>query len=368
MTDRSTLCLGLLLLCLGLAGIPGAHAQGESDLFRIADIEVDVEGETAAEARADALEEVRQRAVDRLVRRLTPEEERDRLPPLTDRDRQRLIQGLQVQKEALTDTRYIATYTVRFRPEAVRELFQGAGISYSEALAPPHIVLPVYVKAGAAQLWQPDNPWAEALNSPAAQDRLIPYRFIEPEPQDRLILPAPRALAMDEEALTAFAQRHNVERLLVAIARLTHDLELGRKVVRHEFWLWPGGAGGEGWVAGRPADGEAALLAKAADRLYDRVNQRQAERTFVRAGARDRLSLAVPAATLEALVEIRQRLEGLALVQDIKLISARVPVSRIEIRFLGEQDQLVLALQEAGLRLSEGPEGYALDLIGGAYP
>ncbi len=352
----------LLLLLVG----PALNAQPAADLFRITDIAVDESANTAAQARAQALAQVRQDAFARLVRRLASEADTARLPDMSDAQLQRLIQGLQVQDEAFSDTRYVATYSVQFRPDAVRRVFREADIVYSEAVATPHLVVPVLDRGGALMLWQQDNPWAAALNSPLARDRLIPYRFAEGDREDARLLPAGRAAAGDAAALADFAAHHAVEAVLVVQARLRFDPRLRRDTLHYSYRIWPRGGAGEGRLVAEPEQDRAGLFAEAADRIYTRLNERQAERTRVQGGSGGTLMFDVPVASLDEFVTIQKRLHSVSLIQSVRLVRVGLPVSRFEVSFLGGADQLALALADVGVQVDQGPQGHALSLIEGA--
>jgi len=112
-----------VLLCL-IAG-PG-HAQG-GETYEERGVAVDRTAATATQAREEALAEGRRVALQRLLERLAPPEDRARLPRLSDVQVLDLVQSFEVESERTSAVRYLAILTVRFQPEGIRTLLRQAG-------------------------------------------------------------------------------------------------------------------------------------------------------------------------------------------------------------------------------------------------
>ena len=76
-----------------------------------------------------------------------------------------LVQDFEVTKEQLSSKRYKGTYTVRFRPNAMKTSMASKGISYSDQPKKPVLVLPFYQVGGQTVLWSETNPWMTAWRS-----------------------------------------------------------------------------------------------------------------------------------------------------------------------------------------------------------
>jgi hypothetical protein len=98
---------------LGAVGVPGQE-------FTVAEVEIDRSGATGLAARDAAILEAQRTAFRRLLERLRPREQLAALPRVTDRQISDMVDHFEIQRERITATRYAASFTVAFRPEAVQ--------------------------------------------------------------------------------------------------------------------------------------------------------------------------------------------------------------------------------------------------------
>ena len=147
----------------------------------------------------------------RLLRRLTPAAEHDRLPAVGAAEIQRYVQNFEISDERVASNRYLAQLTVRYDPDAVRTLLQGEGLSYAETVSEPLVVLPVYQVPGGPRLWPEDNPWWQAWAENLDPERLL--RLVLPlgDLEDMATVTADGAVAGDAAALEALARRYGTD-------------------------------------------------------------------------------------------------------------------------------------------------------------
>ncbi|MEM9899274.1 MAG: hypothetical protein AAF742_07845, partial [Pseudomonadota bacterium] len=188
---------------LVLVGFPN-HALAQGDVFVVARVPVQAVAETATTAKNQAQSYGRRRAIDILLRRLTPESDWALLPPvqpqaetlednrvnesdqpkglpvleqdlfalpgkqpisLTPNELLSLEQSFEVYDEKSSSKTYRAYITYRFKPDSVRRLLKDAAIPYSEAQTQTALVLPVLRTNAGAYLWERNNPWMAAWKS-----------------------------------------------------------------------------------------------------------------------------------------------------------------------------------------------------------
>ena len=221
---RIAMAQSRVLMALALAGLlawwPGtsARAQSGADLFQVSGIKVDATAADAVAAREQALLQGQTEGLRRLMRRLVPAEQHGRLPSVGPAEIERYVQNFEIADEQVGTNRYLARLTVRYEPDAVRELLQGAELGYAETVSQPIVVLPVYRIAGGAQLWPENNPWWQAWADHMDLERLL--RLVLPlgDLQDMAAVTADQALAGDPAALAALGRRYGSDDVLVAIA------------------------------------------------------------------------------------------------------------------------------------------------------
>lgn len=203
--------LALLALALALlAAVPQAAAQ-----YEITGNQVDVTAATAVQARERALAEAQQAAARRLMERLvvpaggTP-------PRLSPGQAAALVQDVEVAEERVTPVRYMATVTVRFRPEAVRRFLTEQGVAFSERAARPVLVLPVLDLPDGPLLFDDRNPWLQAWSEQSGGGTFaVPIGDLA----DITALSPAQALAGDRGRIAALARRYGTG--VVAVVRAT---------------------------------------------------------------------------------------------------------------------------------------------------
>src|SRR5260370_15226043 len=86
----------VVALLVALAAGGGAHAQGGSNAYTVTDVDVDVNGADAVQARQQGLGEARRKAAKMLVERLVPPDDRPRLQPPDDARLDVIVPGIQL--------------------------------------------------------------------------------------------------------------------------------------------------------------------------------------------------------------------------------------------------------------------------------
>jgi hypothetical protein len=375
--DRIAMAQSRVLMALALAGLLAwwpasiARAQGGADLFQVSGIEVDATAADAVAAREQALLQGQIEGLRRLMRRLVPAEERARLPSVGPAEIERYVQNFEIADEQVASNRYLAQLTVRYEPDAVRGLLQGAALSYAETLSEPIVVLPVYRSRGGAQLWPDDNPWWQAWAEHLDSERLL--RLVLPlgDLQDMATVTADQAIAGDPDALAALGQRYASNDVMAVIATPRGGGATG-----------PAGAGAP--AAGPPvlqlemrrAGGEQAnpaetfqgdpgqslddLMAEAVIGLQDTLDERWKNANLLRYDQGGLMVVDIPIARLSDWVEISRGLEGLTEVADVEIATFARDNVRAEIRYIGDQARLEQALGRIGLGLARKGESWQL--------
>jgi len=83
-------------------------------------VEIDRSAATGMAARDAAVVEAQRTAFRRLMERMVPRERLAALPRVTDAQISDMVDHFQVQRERITGTRYAASFTIAFRPDAVQ--------------------------------------------------------------------------------------------------------------------------------------------------------------------------------------------------------------------------------------------------------
>lgn len=195
------------------ASIP-VHAN---ELYIVRDIAVDVSDVSAVTARQKAIQEAQILGFHRLLRRVTLQQDHNKLPRLSFEDIQPMINSIEIEDEKTSSTRYLASITISFNQDALRNLFSDSNIGFLEVLPPTTLVLPLYFDGTEWSLWRDSNPWWTAWRN--LNPNLLSIQYLLPlaDLEDRFVLPVD---AIDDTSrLEQIAQRYEVDRILLAEIR-----------------------------------------------------------------------------------------------------------------------------------------------------
>jgi hypothetical protein len=375
--DRIAMAQYRVLMALALAGLLGwwpasnAGAQSGAQLFQVSGIEVDATAGDAVAAREQALLQGQIEGLRRLMRRLVPTEEYARLPSVGPAEIERYVQNFEIADEQVASNRYLAQLTVRYEPDAVRELLQGAELSYAETVSEPIVVLPVHRTSGGAQLWPDGNPWWQAWAEHLDAERLL--RLVLPlgDLQDMGTVTAEQAMTGDPDALAALGQRYGSDDVLVVIASSRGGAATGPagqgpaasgppvlELETHRAGIQQ--ANPAETFVGSPGQTLDDLMAEAVIGLQDTLDERWKNANLLRYDQAGVMVVDIPIARLSDWVEISRGLEGLTEIADVEIARFARDKVRAQIRYIGDQFRLEAALGRIGLGLSREGESWLL--------
>lgn len=352
---KRDLSLAVLVVVAVLAA-PAAMAAG---LFTVSDVAVDVTAESATLAREQAIAQGRRTALDTLLRRLTREMDWERLPTPDQDELATLVAAFQVRDEKSAPDRWIASLSFDFDPAAVRRMLRATEIPFAETRALPMLVLPVLRVAGEDTLWADPNPWLQAWARFDGAERLVPIVAPFGDLEDVLAINAAAALAGDPEGLSRMNGRYRTESTMVAAATLQIDRDLGTvqlDVALQHFGPdpYPTVVRSFGGTTGQDI---AAFLGQAVDRMVVDIAGQWKQRTIESFGNEARLSALVPVGGLDDWLEIRRRIDDVALVRSTELSMMSASDVVVVLHHVGDTDLLRRAMIQSRLLLEES-DGY----------
>ena len=371
MTQSRTLTTLALACLIAWWPLTLARAQTASDVFQVSGIAVDATAADAVAAREQALLQGQIEGLRRLLRRLTPVAEHDRLPAVGAAEIQRYVQNFEITDERVASNRYLAQLTVRYDPAAVRGLLQGQAFSYAETASEPLVVLPVYQVPGGPRLWPEDNPWWQAWAEHLDSERLL--RLVLPlgDLEDMATVTADAAVAGDAAALETLARRYGTDDVLVIVATprggataAAGGAPASAPVL--ELDVRRGGIQGNPpeTFEGGPGETLEDLMAAAVTGIQDTLDERWKEANLLRYDQAASMLVDIPIERLADWVEISRGMEGLTEIVGIEVAAFARENVRAQIRYLGDQLRLEEALGRIGLGLSREGESWRLLRMG----
>ncbi len=358
--------LPAIILVLAAAGA-APRDLGAAEVFTVRGVPVDVTAETAAAARETAHAQGQAEAFGRLLARLLPAAELPRVPPLEPAQVVEYVSDFEVAEERTSDVRYLASMTVRFNANAVRRFLADNELTHAETQSKPVVVVPVYGPAELARIWEDGNPWWSAWAARPTGAGLVPLIVPLGDLADIGTLNAGQALAGDMAALGRLAARYGAEDVLITQAVLHGEPELGPVAIQvgtSRLGRRQQSTTIETFTQAEDED-LAALYDRAVTAVAEGVQEDWKQRNLLRPGLAQRITVAVPIAGLDEWLKIRRRLEGVAGVQRSDIVALSRAQSEIDISFVGDEQQLVLAMAQSDLDLSfDESEGWRLRLAG----
>ncbi len=210
----------LLLFGLALGLAAPVQAQRYADLFSVEGIEVDVVGPTAEDARIGAFREAAKKGWKRLWDRLVDANYKGNAPGLGDGDVRGYVTSIDVSKERMSATRYIATFRIFFDPGAVRRALASAGAGYGGARNKAMLLLPLLIDGGAASVYEPGNIWGQAWAKFPLLRSKVDYVRADGNLADTTMLNPTEVMLRNPERVRAMSNRYRTDGVVVARAHL----------------------------------------------------------------------------------------------------------------------------------------------------
>lgn len=195
-------------------------------VFEVAKIKVDASAASTTQARAQALREGQQQALGIALRRLVKQEEWDLLPDVTGVPFENLVEGFRVSNEKTGPGRYLATLSVQFKPEPLRNFLRDFGVAVTEAQSRPALLLPVLEDLQGLQAWG-EHWWQQGWANYDIENNPAPLLLPLGDLEDTLLANAEDILIGDPTKLQALNARYGTDTVVVAHALADVDGQLG---------------------------------------------------------------------------------------------------------------------------------------------
>lgn len=343
--------LGLVFFCL-LFSVNNSFAQ-QKDLYSVEDQQIDVTADNPVQARENAIFEAQRTAFDVLAQRMLPDDEYQALPAFSDDVISSLVKGFSVKNERTAATRYRADFTIQFDQLRVERLFGLSGVGYSETTSRPLVVLPFLQMGSRLMIWEEPNPWRETWQSAVLDTGLVPIHVPLGDIADMADVPDASVFSGQAGNLTAIAERYGAGSVILAVAKsqgAALDVSEGLLVT-----LYSASRQGVERINDImvPA-GEGVSFSMAMNNVVNYLRNDWKQQTITLESVENKtLPVQVSFNGLGQWIEIKQRLEGLALIEKINSDSMTHNRADLTLEYTGTLEGLRLALDQSDLTLSE---------------
>lgn len=357
----------VLLGAVPLLPLNGPAWAQLADVFEVKGVVVDVTAETAAAARDQALADGGRAAFNQLLERLAVRSDFPHLPELSKEEIDAYVHDFSVAEEKTSAVRYLAKLDFRFKGGEVRALLVDYAISFAETPSKPVLVLPVFETAGAKLLFDDPNPWRDAWASRPSRDSLVPTLLPVGDLRDIATIGAEQALSGDRQRLDAIVARYGAGDTLVAHAIRRID-GLGKPVL--EVYVTRYGSAIEEKTVTEvfPSVGGESfedLMGRAVLELTLRVEDNWKLDNLLQFGQRNVVAATVRIGGLKDWLAVQRRLKGVAVINRVEMVLLSRDEARINIHYIGEPEQLALALEQKDISLEREGDEWILGLARG---
>jgi len=348
-----------LFLALVFPGLPVMAQEGEdSSVFQVSDGVADVTADSAAHARDKAILQAQRDAFSQLGTRLGGDV--SLAQGLNDDAIAAFVQAFEVQQERLSKVRYIGTFTVQFKPGAVRSFLGQHGTTITDVRSKPVIVLPVVSEGKRFVLWEERTPWRAAWDSVTSKGGLVPIIVPSGELDDIAMITGLEAAGGKPEAIAALLSKYQAGSVAVPVLQAEGGKLDPKQTIRVDVLRFDtGGKAGEMESLTLPAPkDEKGLMASLGDgvrQVRARLEQFYRQSEGVPKGPLAHLPMVAPIASLAEWANIKTRLANVSFIKRVNVISLTRGAADIDIEFHGDFQQLQASLAEQGLVLEHSP-------------
>jgi hypothetical protein len=340
------------------AAIPAAVL----DVYVAESVPVDVTAGSVGEARERGLTQGRIAGFRRIIERIVAREDLPQVPQVNAEQIIEMVRDFSIANERSSAVRYLAELTVRFNPNAVRQLLRNAGVPFTETVSRPLVVVPVMRSGGAASLW--GSVWHDTWLRAKPDGGLLPLIVPTGDAEDNAQVTAAVATAKSAPALLALAERRQAGGVLIVAASIEGGGPIGMTLTE----IRPDAEPMELSVTHSGAPGQAApeVMAGAVQTAVAAAADSWRRRNRVSFGTRNQMTALVPVTDLKEWLNIRTRLGNVALVDRVDVQAMTRDRVQITIHFAGEPEQLRLAVGQHNLSFTEQSGVWVLENVGAA--
>ncbi len=357
---KPTAAAWLAIFVVTLLFVPAAARAQLADTYTVRDIQVDTRDQNVNLARDRALMEGQREAYQTLMQRLTAPADWPRLPKISDAELQDIVIDVGIDQEKRSTVRYLATLSVRFKPDAIRRLLRSANIAYAEWRGRPVVVLPVLQGDSGPVPAEAPNPWRDAWKSSAAQG-VVPFYVPTAEQTDGTVAAAQAATGAPE-VLASLGQRFNAQDQVIAVA-VPQRLEGGN--AKLDVSIVGSGPVGGLLSGSRSYVGEAGetldmLFRRAVADIAKTANDGWKSGNLLQYDRSASLAVMVPINGFEDWLALRDRLTRSTPVRSYEVAALSKSEAALVLHYVGDQQQLEAVFVQNGLALTWADDHWVL--------
>ncbi len=355
------------LLCTFVLGsaLPVKALVMEDSFYDVEGLKVRAKAASEVSAKAIALRSAKERAFKAMIARFLTRHDFKRLQQPKLRAIEDMIRDIQLEEERYGGGIYIAVLNIRFRLENVRKYLQDIGFAYSETVAGPHLLLPVFVnqRTKSVFMWESENIWLTNWLTQSDDDDdqgrdLLPIYLPKNRSNDRLLLPDIKLVNQNTKILDAIKGYYHTDNVILVTASGNYQPETnvlsGLEVVAHflsKEWKR------EPMIMKMPKTLDATqLLSTMRKKIFAEIQDQWKKYTAIQVGDENQLVTQVKIVSLQEWLKIKKMLEGVPDIISFRLQEMGTQDAVVALKFYGTKQRLEKSLAREFLNLTYNDE------------
>ncbi|MEQ1789957.1 MAG: DUF2066 domain-containing protein [Rickettsiales bacterium] len=321
-------------------------------------VEVDATGEDAVDARAQAMAKGSVDALTDLLNKLSPlGQAQDIVAMLDSRKIDKMVKGIEVFDERISDNSYYAKLIVSFDGDELSALIaksseqlENSSISDINSF----LIIPSYQEDRRVILWEDNNPWRAVWKNAGLEnisgDIIVPYGDFK----DSSLIDLESISTVTFASLVPMTIRYGVSDIVIVQAKLTETPDLALSVTKRRISRNDNEISVLNYRAD-PQETRDLLLARAARAIIYELQHKKNEELLaiqaVRGGEHNKMMMLASISTLSSWTQLREKLSALPMVDRVELLAISAKQVDMIVHYRGKPESLARAIQTNNIRL-----------------
>lgn len=356
----------LYLFIIFLLFVPAAWA-GESIIN--SEIEVDVTGKDAVDAKTQAMDKGAMNALADLLNKLTsPGQAQDIIATLDTRKLSKMVKGTEVLDEKISDNRYHAQLLFSFDGNELANLISKASelpTSEKDNAINSFLIIPAYQEGSQMILWEDANPWRSIWKNVALEnssgDIIVPFG----DGKDSGAIDVEGINNATYASLIPMTIRYGITDIVIVQAKLVQKPDLMLSVIKRRISRNHSEINVLSYRAD-PQETRDLLLARAARDIISGLQHKKTEEVSsvqtVRGGEHNKIMMLASISTLATWTNLRSKLSGLPMVDRLELLAVSPKQVDMVLHYRGAADSLARAINTSHIRLLQNKDYWTVSL------
>jgi len=347
----------IIYLLLLILLIPFYAHAGEAIIN--SEVEVDVTGKDAVDARTQAMKKGEIDALTDLLNKLAaPGQAQDIIATLDTRKISKMVKGIEVLDEKIGDSRYHAQLVISFDADELSALIAKASEQSTDDKVASGInsflIIPSYQDGTQNMLWEESNPWLNVWKNVGLEntsgDVIVPYG----DGNDIRTVNINNITAASYASLAPLTIRYGVSDIIIVQAKLTQRPDLMLSVLKRRISRSKNEITTINYRAD-PQETRDLLLTRAARDIVLGLQHKKTEElsttTSVHGGERNKIMALATISTMQSWTELRKKLSSLPMVDRIEVLAISAKQADMVIYYRGTPLSLAKAIESSKIRL-----------------